>query len=289
MAYFQWSDWLKSTAIKNGKRPVFINLDETSIARSWPQARGHVVRPHMWVSKHRPPKAKASRAEYRGTVTGVVIITHDAAVQKVLPQIYIGNGHIFQFAELAAVAAEHPQTVKFWREKSSWTSVALMKKILKMVAESLAAFPDIQPILEFDAASIHIHRDVLEESIRSRLWLLCVPAKTTWLLQLLDTHVFARYKSFLHQHWRHLIAGGSATFRSWINLLGRVSVMFLQSIDWTSAFIQDGLVGHRDQLSKRLSAYLGDRISTQACCAAQPTSEQVALCLPQRSRIHYQI
>ena len=38
-AYLHWADWLRAAAIKAGKRPLFINLDETSISRSWPISR----------------------------------------------------------------------------------------------------------------------------------------------------------------------------------------------------------------------------------------------------------
>ncbi len=35
-AYLHWVDWLRAASIKAGKRPLFINLDETSVSRSWP-------------------------------------------------------------------------------------------------------------------------------------------------------------------------------------------------------------------------------------------------------------
>ena len=94
-AYLHWADWLRAAAIKAGKRPLFINLDETSISRSWPQSRGNVLKKQMWISKHRPPTVKASKAEYRGTITGVLMITHDEVIQRVLPQVYIGNTRAF--------------------------------------------------------------------------------------------------------------------------------------------------------------------------------------------------
>jgi hypothetical protein len=55
--------------------------------------------------------------------------------------------------------------------------------------------------------------------------MLCVPARTTWLLQPLDTHVFAGYKGFLRKQWRELLATDSATFKSWINLLSEAATV----------------------------------------------------------------
>ena len=72
---------------RKAKRPLFIILDKTSLSGSWPRPRGNVLKKQMWVSKHKPPKVKASQADYRGSITAVVMITHDEIVQKVLPQI----------------------------------------------------------------------------------------------------------------------------------------------------------------------------------------------------------
>jgi hypothetical protein len=179
----------------------------------------------MWISKHRPPKVKASKAEYRGTIIGVLMITHDEVIQRLLPQVHTGNTHVFPKAALEAATAGHPGVVHFWREKSSWNSPALLRKIVALLAVALSSFPNVQPILVFDAASVHIHRTVLEESNRSKIWMLCVPARTTWLLQPLDTHVFAGYKGFLRKQWRELLATDSATFKSWINLLSEAATV----------------------------------------------------------------
>lgn len=286
-AYFRWADWLRAAAIKAGKRPLFINLDETSISRSWPQSKGNIITKQLYISKHKPPKVKACRAEYRGSVTGVAMITHDEVLQRVLPQVYIGNGHVFPKDLLEAATVGLPGVVHFWREASSWNSPMLMCKILSLLASSLAAYPHVQPIVVFDAASIHIHRSVLEQSIRSKICLMCVPASTTWLLQPLDTHVFAGFKGFLRKRWRDLMATGSATFQSWIKLLSQVSTSFLWSHDWSTAFVQDGLMGNRRCLGQRPAAFLGDAVAQVASAPAQPAPEQVALCLPRKAQLHY--
>ena len=54
------------------------------------------------------PRVKATRKDYRGAITGVILCTHRQDVQKVLPQIYIGNGHVFPAGELAAAVSALP-------------------------------------------------------------------------------------------------------------------------------------------------------------------------------------
>ena len=146
----------------------------------------------MWVSKHKPPKVKASQADYRGSITAVVMITHDKIGQRALPQSYIGNEHVLGKEALEGTSVGHTDAVHFRRERSSWNSINLVGKIVALLAKALTAFPTIQPILVFDAASIHIHHNALEASIRHKVWMMCVPARTTWLLQPLDTQALAR-------------------------------------------------------------------------------------------------
>jgi hypothetical protein len=101
--------------------------------------------------------------------------------------------------------------------------------------------------------------------------------------------VFAGYKGFLRKRWRELLATDSATFKSWLDLLAEAATEFLGCKDWRSSFVQDGLIGNRQNLSKRLIAYLAASAVHVATAPPQPTAEQVALCLPRKAQLHYPI
>jgi hypothetical protein len=53
--------------------------------------------------------------------------------------------------------------------------------------------------------------------------------------------------------------------------------------------VQDGLIGNRQNLSKRLTACLTASAVHVAAAPPQPTAEQVALCLPRKAPLHYPI
>jgi hypothetical protein len=134
-----------------------------------------------------------------------VLTCHRVDVQARLPQFFVGNEHVFPKGELEAAILNKPDTVHFWREKSGWCTVELMCRVLVLIAKVLREFTDVQPIILWDAAAVHVHRQVLWQAVQLKLWLCCIPAGTTFVLQPLDTHCFAAYKRYLRNGWRRLL------------------------------------------------------------------------------------
>ena len=67
-----------------------------------------------------------------------------------------------------------------------------------------------QVVLLLDTASAHICPKFLRAASRKGIVVQYIPAKLTWLLQPLDTHVFARFKQFLIQEFREgLVRSGA--------------------------------------------------------------------------------
>ena len=262
---------------------MFINLDETSIACSWPQVRGNIVKPKWWLRKKQGPTAKAKLKTIRSAVTHVALISDRPDVQAVLPQIFIGSGVAFPAAEMDV--PHKPAVVQYWRQKSSWNSVELMQRVIRELAASLAARPNLQPILIMDAAPIHLHTDVLEQGMKSNIWLACVPAGLTWLLQPLDTHVFALYKRWLRNQFRALRSQGPVSCQQWLQLLGRGATTFLAGRRWRRAFESTGITGSKQNLSSALKEYFCEAGHGLAA-PAPPSEEDLQLVLPRRRKTH---
>jgi len=281
--YYRWLDWLRQQATLFGKEPVFINLDETAVSCSWPQVRGNVVKPRLWFRKRRGPFAKSKLKTIRTAVTHVALITHRSDVQAVLPQIFIGNEVAFPLDALES--CQKPPTVQFWRNKSSWNSVALMQRVVREVRAALHAFPNIQPILIMDAAPIHLHPRVLEQGMKSDIWMACVPAGLTWLLQPLDTHAFSLYKAWLRNEFRVERSAGPVSVQQWLDLLCRGATTFLCGRRWHRAFEADGIIGLRRTLSDSLRDHyaLTDAGTPEA---VPPTEQELQVLLPRGRKPH---
>ena len=73
-------------------------------------------------------------------------------------------------------------------------SHSLMKKVLALLAERLAALMETRQIFfVMDVSRPHIHYSIVNEACRFGFWVIFIPAKLTWLLQPLDVYAFARY------------------------------------------------------------------------------------------------
>lgn len=252
--FWNWSDWLKQQAAAIGREPVFINLDETSVKRASPTAVGMVCSKQWWPGSLRPVQ-RVPKKDTRSMVTHVGLCTHREDLQAKLPQIFIGNHRCFTPDLVSHVAQVAPTKVKFWREKSSWNTGALMCRILLELALVLTEFPGLQPILVQDCASIHLTKKVLQTAAALGIWILPVPALCTWLLQPCDTHVFSPYKAFLRNAYRACKDEyGNVSPEAWARTLIDVSTKFLCGRRWLSAFEETGILGGRTRLTRELAS-----------------------------------
>lgn len=233
-------------AMLSGREPLLVNLDETSVCRASPDAKGLIVAKRWWPGNSRPGQG-ISRKDRRAYVSHVAMITHRTDIQPLLPQILLGNWNIFTLPLMAALAAAAlPPTVKFWRRRSSWNTSALMLDILQELCNALAHRPEFQIILVLDCATIHLTLAVVRKAAELGIWLLVVPPKATYALQPLDTHVFSAYKAFLRRAYRDAKDGhGRVSPFAWACTLVAVCTEFLNGRPWESAFVQTGLLGNR--------------------------------------------
>ena len=217
--FWQWSDFLRHQAVNNGREPLFINLDETVVSMSSPDAKGLVVSKRWWKGSMRPGQPISMR-ERRSMVSHVGLCTHRTDAQGRLPQIFTGNTRCFTLPLMAALAAILPSNVQFWRCTSSWNTSNLMLEILTEISRVMAEFPSLQPILVMDAAPIHLTRAVIQATAALNIWLLIVPARATYALQPLDTHAFPPHKAFLRRAYRDAKdANGVVTPLAWAKTL----------------------------------------------------------------------
>ena len=244
-SFWHWRDFLAHRAEQAGKEALFVNLDETSVSRASPDAKGLIVSKRWWPGNSRPCQ-KICRKDRRSMVTHVGMCTHRTDVQPLLPQVFIGNYYCFPLALMTAIAGMLTGRVQFWRRTSSWNTAALMLEILAELSAAPAGRPEFQIILVLDSASIHLTLAVIRKATELGIWLLVVPPRTTYALQPLDTHVFAAYKAFLRRAYRDAKdEHGQVSNIAWVRTLVAVATVFLNGSSWENAFRQVGLLGDR--------------------------------------------
>ena len=108
------------------------------------------------------------------------MICDHSSVQPRLPQILLGNEHIFPAATRSSLQPTLLPNIILWRRKSGWVTKVLMREILKKLCRALGELEaQRQVILLLDTAGAHICEHFLRAASRERIIVQYVPAKLT--------------------------------------------------------------------------------------------------------------
>ena len=282
-ATWQWSNYCHAQ-LPAGKRALRVNMDETAICLFQGGGRGNVF---LSKTDHTVVQ-NIPRGKRRAYLTHVAFVCDDMAIQAVLPQVIIGNEHTLPAHQLAALRAACPPNVHLIRAKSAWVNGRVSVHLMKLLAAALAPFmAAYQPILYFDAYKAHLEWAVFATCARLGLWAVVVPAKMTWLLQPLDTHVFLVYKICLQKAYQAARIRAANPDISLADLLTCVYASIRDVVEgrpWAHAFDANGLGAAQNGVSDRVILKLLIA-APPANAAERPSHQQLQACFPKRMRI----
>ena len=163
---------------------------------------------HMWKAISRyimgDVPGVRPRAKLLENMSNAVFFTHaglicnDPVIQPLLPQVIFVGAPGMTWAEWSVLVADPPLNVFIKRMPRGWNNADQHKLIIRILGLVLRPFlATRQPILCFDAASLHLNAEVLHEIHTAHMWYLLIPARLTWLLQPLDTNVFFEIQTLL--------------------------------------------------------------------------------------------
>ena len=186
-------------------------MDESSVKLSPQHRQGHVALQPGWkrrqslrIERRNPLKLR------RAAVTFVAFVSDCEAATKELPQIIVGVEHIIQAWMTPLLMKGRTDNRFVLCRKSAWLTSEAVLRVMNALRAALKPFLDrFRFILMLDAAPIHICKRVVQACAQCSIYLMYVPASMTSLLQLLDTRIFALYKSWWHScsiAW--IISGG---------------------------------------------------------------------------------
>jgi hypothetical protein len=241
------------------------------------------------LSKDEPRAVQnVSIAQRRTYLTHVAFICDDPRIQHVLPQVAIANEHTMSCCEFDALLRDRPPNVRLVRQKSSWNNSSLCAQIMGWLATALAPFMcEVQPLLIFDAARLHLSITVLRACCRGGVWPIVVAASTTWLLQPLDTHVFALFKIHLQKAYQRLRIDSAGGVVGVVGLVASIYVAIREVLEgrpWSNAFTRDGFGISQHGVSERVLGHLGFSLPF-VVAYTQPTLDQLRLCWPRNARV----
>ena len=283
-AMWQWYNYYRSQK-PAGKALLHINWDETAICLHQSDKKGNI-----FLAKGHDAVQRVSHGARRAYLTHVALVCDHPLIQEQLPQIVICNERTLP-AKMHAALQEHlGENILLLRRKSAWVNEESCLEILRLVHQALAPFlNEWQPILMVDALRSHIGVRMFNAGNRYKIWILVIAAGMTWLLQVLDTHGFRSYKSYLRNAYQvHYLERGPDADKLQL-LLDAVKDAInarIRGKDWCGAFAENGFGpeqhGLRDGIKRKLSL-----AATMQIPSSKPTLDQIRLCFPRRTRVPY--
>ena len=250
------------TQVPDGKEPLLVNMDETSIRLHQSHGEGHLV--HIAAVQKQSSRSlvqDVSRQALRGSLTLVAFICNDPSAQSALPQVLIVSRALMTERVAQQVSATLPPNVLLWRCAKAWVTSVVMVRLMALLRERLVSLQGRRQILlYFDAYRAHWTTQALRAMARSNFMYCLIPAKLTWVLQPLDSHIFGNFKHCLKvkcQMGQTLKANGKLDSLLLIKSVCDCIIEVLEGRPWLKAFEETGLIGSQAKVSKRVLAQLG--------------------------------
>lgn len=272
--------WLRHVLSERagGKPVVVVNMDETFLSNIKPWKKGIVCRRASGAEGHAGNIRKDAPLS---RTTLIASVCSHAALQRVLPQIRLPRGKPGKFPSAptgrAYALAGAPQVAL--HGSSGWNTAMTMKCYVRLLSASLKrGAPGHVVVLVMDCCPSHLSADVLAAARRAGVHVVIIPARLTWLMQPLDTHVFALLKRIIRTAEYDWKAGrderrmGEADR---IELHGAAIRQVLVEGDWSRTMARAGLLQGAALLRQELAnAVAGDDLRPRA-----PTVHELAALL----------
>ena len=283
-----WQFWNFSEHQTADKPVLRINLDETACRLHCDQRRGLAVCRQRALSRGKKAEIvqDVSRGKLRGCFTLVALICDDPSLQPLLPQVLLGNEHIFQQRVVQQLRPTLAENIHVWRRSSAWANRHTMVEVVQLLSRALGStLRSRRVMLLLDACYIHMGSGFLRACARRGILVQYVPAKLTWLLQPLDTHAFARFKIFVGCEYRmEVMRRGRCELAAMVRIVARAVRKILQGVAWSYAFDGNGFGKGQSKVRRTVLQAL-ERDTAVGASSQLPTLSQFACLFPRRTTL----
>ena len=274
-ASWQWMNLLESLC------PVHINMDETSLRVAEDGHVGYVRRPpDMPPAAFRSLQYIAPLGQRRTVFSYLAVVCDDEEVQRILPQVIIGNERTLSVRDQRALSAGLAGSpLQLWRKKSAWCNADALAEWISLLGKTLAPFLGSRYfILSLDACPTHLTEKVARACARAHIRLHWLPGGMTGTMQPLDTHVFAAFKrrgGQLLEAARLRSETGAMDTKTALECWLQASREIVMSRAWPAAFLSCGLGGRQAVLGRRCRSRLALTAAWEPPPAALPSLAQL--------------
>ena len=270
------------------KKPLCVNIDETSIKLDLDVLHGHLSETARKLAQGKTLRRKIPKGMTRTAYSLVAVICDDAEIQKCLPQFIVVNKKTCTVAVYNALLETVPANLKLWRRDSAWLDTRSICAVVREVSKALNKYHKThQVILCMDACKTHMNRLVWQTAARMHFMMFGIPALTTGFLQPLDVYAFAQLKNTLRRVCQTACIGIGVSYctlgMSVVTLMDAISEV-LNGKCWRTSFEHLGFAGHQRSLSQQLLNSL-DLKEMPVVAAGFPSLADLTNCFPRSSVI----
>ena len=288
--YHRWFRWLTEVVLKD-RDFVLVNMDETGVGHVQKEKKGYSVNPagdeHRQFERFGTDKSGVDYTDMKTSLLGVVC--SDPTVQPHLPQFVLPKYRAKklppQYLLESYERMGYPLIIK--HGTTGWNDEETMKEFLLELRTVIYSIdPKKWILLVLDDARCHVSRAMLNYIKILGFLVIVIPARLTWLLQMLDVYVFAEFKRRLRRATTAALLAtptGSLGTGGWVPLLGQTCQEVLVRADWQRTFSRCGLTHDLNLVRESVRYYL-NKVTNRT--PARPTEEELldVLSLPARAR-----
>lgn len=241
--FFRWMAY-ELAGVPHDGHVLVINMDETMLSAVKTRKVGNAVNTMAAPVASTTVVRKSARLPRTSYIASVCSC---AALQKILPQVRLVRGSLEKPPSRpvldAYAAAGFPQIAR--HGGTGWASADILVWWLRTLVSAVRlARPGIQIILVLDDAPSHIAEVFLKACARYSVRVVVVPAKMTWCLQPLDTHVFSKLKHRIREY-EFALQAATSTARipplERVRLHGQAIKNVVVDEDWSVTLSRSGL------------------------------------------------
>jgi hypothetical protein len=191
LLYLNWLRFIIDSVMP-GRLYVFINMDETSLSSVTSSGRGLVSLPKIkrdlgW----KQPLDKTDRANVKTSL--MACVCDCPRLQPFLPQVVLPKftKRVAPPQRVLNAYANTGAPFEYWHRSTGWPDSSCMIRWSTRLRSVVSSFnPNAWIILTMDCSYCHWNIKTIAHLRRLGILVLIIPAKLTWLLQLLDLYVF---------------------------------------------------------------------------------------------------
>lgn len=236
---------------------VVLNMDETMLSGVKRAKRG-VTSCSAAVAD--PVAPRRERGMLRTSL--LATICSDAEVQPHLPQIRLprGDGRAAPSRPVLRSFADAGRPQVAWHGSGGWVTTRVLVWYLRVLRRSVQSVrPGARLVLLLDCCPSHMAQETLAAARRTGVDLIFVPSRMTFMLQPLDTHVFAVLKGRIRElefEARAAAESGTVSPLDRVRLHGRAVDEILVHRDWSQTMVRGGCTGDASALRPAIAELL---------------------------------